>query len=187
MRSYEGKLALNYSDLKQILDYTIGIAGDSRFLHLFLLTCFGMISRSSTVSDLRYEFMSMENDAVVAKIPKHKSDQTGEQIFPKHLYAHPYDASSCIFVALGLHYFTNLSPANGRVFQNGILKTVQKAFHKVLGEISPTLQAGFDSEDHGLHSVRKTGATFGSGFPGGPNLVSVFLRASWSIGQVKDR
>lgn len=75
-----------------------------------------MIARSNTVGDLRYEFFSMGNDSLVTKIPRHKGDQTGEQIFPKHLFANPFDASCCFFVALGLHYFSNMSPANGRVF-----------------------------------------------------------------------
>jgi hypothetical protein len=43
------------------------------------------------------------------------------------------------------------------------------------------------AEDHGLHSLRKAASSYGSGFPGGSNLVSIFLRANWSISQVKDK
>ena len=187
MKATEGKSAFNFNDLLIILDDAFVLSRDSRYLHVFVILCFSMIARSQTVADLRYDFFSMGTDSIKIKITKHKGDQIGKDIFPKHMYANPYNPKLCLFTALGIHLFTNMSPSNGRIFQDGILKSVGKALTSFLKTDLPGLATGFDPTDHGLHSIRKTAATYSCGFPGGPNLTAVYLRANWSIGGVKDR
>lgn len=46
---------------------------------------------------------------------------------------------------------------------------------------------GYDIADFGTHSFRKGIATYCSGFIAGPNVIAIFLRAGWSLGQVQDR
>ena len=183
----EGKTAFTFGEVAVALAATTLLAGDSRFLHLFLLLCFNMIARADTTGHLRYDFLSWNNDHAVVKVPKTKADQSGEMGFPKSIFANPHDATLCPFVALGLHIYTNLSPTNGRVFQNGISKAVGPAFRSFLTTTMPLSLAAFDPEDHGTHSLRKGAVTYATGFPGGPNTVAVYLRANWSLGTVKDR
>ncbi len=42
-------------------------------------------------------------------------------------------------------------------------------------------------EDIGTHSFRKGGVTYVLSFPGGPNSVSAYMRARWSLGIVQQR
>lgn len=49
------------------------------------------------------------------------------------------------------------------------------------------LQLGLKPEDFEIHSFRKGIATYAAGFICGPSIVSIFLRAGWSLGQVQDR
>lgn len=48
-------------------------------------------------------------------------------------------------------------------------------------------ELGLKVEDFGTHSFRKGVATYTAGFIGGPSIISIFLRAGWSLGQVQDR
>lgn len=183
----EGKVALTSTQAIVIFGTTMVLSGDSRFLHLFLLLCWNLIARSDTTGHLRFEFISWDTDHMSIKVPKTKADQTGEAGFPKSVFANPETASLCPFTALGIHIFTNMCPTNGRIFQASIFKAIGPAFRALLQVVLPSLLPDLDPEDHGTHSFRKGAATFGSGFPGGPNLIAIVLRANWSIGAVKDR
>jgi hypothetical protein len=46
---------------------------------------------------------------------------------------------------------------------------------------------GLYISDIGTHSFRKGVASLLSGFPGGPQAVSIWLRAGWSLGTVQGR
>ena len=46
---------------------------------------------------------------------------------------------------------------------------------------------GMSITDIGTHSCRKGAATAISNCPGGPQSVSIWLRAGWSLGSVQDR
>ena len=128
----EGKPAFEYTNFVQICYQALVNAGDTRFIFCFILLAFNLISRSKQLSNLRYSFISLSLDALVFKFPKSKGDQSGEAGYPKHVYPNPTDAPRCSVVALGMHYFSNLSPSNGRVFQNGLEHGFGRSFTKFL-------------------------------------------------------
>jgi hypothetical protein len=132
--------------------------------------------------------MSWEGDSLIVKICSHKSDQIGERTIPLHLYANPYKPWVCPILALGIFlygiHFRDSNDKLDKLFQGNPYET----FAKYLCEALPDMQSiAKNPEDYGTHSFRKGIATYCSGFIGGPSIVSVFLRAGWSLGNVQDR
>ncbi len=60
---------------------------------------------------------------------------------------------------------------------------------KILRALSETerMELGVLIEEFGTHSCRKGVATYLSSNPAGPSMVSIFLRAGWSLGNVQQR
>ena len=48
-------------------------------------------------------------------------------------------------------------------------------------------QFGIEIKDIGTHSFRKGVSSFVTSIPGGPSVISVYLRAGWSLGPVQSR
>lgn len=137
---------------------------------------------------MHYHHLSWSNDSLVIDLSKQKADQTGEKITPKHLFANPYNPSICPILALALHVFSiSFRPDNDdkdKLFP----ENSYNVFSSWLGEAIPkVIQIGFQVSDYGTHSFRKGIATFTAGFIGGPGIISIFLRAGWSLGNVQDR
>jgi hypothetical protein len=158
------------------------------FIPLYIVLSWNMFARSSTVAKVRMSHIRWEGDALIISIVYHKSDQTGERVIPLHLYANPYKPWACPILALGLYLF-------GVHFREGhedldllFEGNVYETFTKFLKEALPTLQAiSRDPKRYGTHSFRKGVSTYCAGFIGGPSVVSIFLRAGWSLGNVQDR
>jgi hypothetical protein len=119
---------------------------------------------------------------------KHKADQTGEKITPKHIYANPWNPEICPILALSLHVFsTSFRPDNDDKTLL-FVGTPYELFSKWLGTALKKIpDLGFCESDFGTHSFRKGIASFCAGFIGGPSVIAIFLRAGWSLGQVQDR
>ena len=49
------------------------------------------------------------------------------------------------------------------------------------------VEVGGNAADIGTHSTRKGAASYVLSQLGGPNIISVFLRCCWSLGNVQDR
>ena len=64
-----------------------------------------------------------------------------------------------------------------------------KWLDKILKGLNVVQQAilGSDICDFGTHSNRKGVATYVSSCPAGPSMISIFLRAGWSLGSVQQR
>lgn len=108
MDNHEGKVTvLVYTNLCKLALFA---TKDTRskfcsFVHVYLILCWNLFSRSISVTELRTHHMSWKNDALVIDFNSHKSDQTGERITPKHIFANPYEPEMCPILALGLHIF----------------------------------------------------------------------------------
>jgi hypothetical protein len=193
MKNKEGKLPLSnlqYSRLCELsLFAVVTRAVSSAFVHVFMILCWNLFARSCSVSDLYFHHLSWETDALVIDMSKHKADQTGERITPKHVYANPYQPAVCPILALALHVFSNAFRVDGvnkdKIFlSTGSYDIFCKWFALALRALS---NLGFQPEDFGTHSFRKGITSFVSGFIGGPGIISIFLRAGWSCGAVQDR
>lgn len=193
MKNKEGKLPLSYLHYERLSELAL-FASSTRavsacYVHVFMVLCWNLFARSCSVSDLYYHHFSWDNDSLVIDMSKHKADQAGERITPKHIYANPYKPATCPFLALALHVFSTAFRADGEDKDKLFLsKYSYDTFCKWFGEALRSMSnLGFQPEDYGTHSFRKGIASFVAGFIGGPGIISIFLRAGWSVGPVQDR
>ena len=139
------------------------------------------------MSSLRTHHFSWENDCLVIDMSRHKGDQSGDDIEPKHIYSNPWEPSICPVLALALHMFPSFRSDNedtDKIF----LGTTYDVFSKWMSDALSSLQnLGFDVKDFGTHSFRKGIVTMCSGFIAGPSVIAIFIRAGWSLGNVRER
>jgi hypothetical protein len=110
MKHKEGKIPVSYLILMELSKKALHVAtyrsSFSSFVHTYMLLCWNLFARSCSISDLRTHHFSWDNDSLVIDMSRQKSDQSGEKITPKHLYANPFKPSSCIILSLALHIFS---------------------------------------------------------------------------------
>ena len=144
-----------------------------------------------------------------------KNDQEGSTCFPRHVYCNPSDPVICPILRYKYYYvilYINLKqikPIFSYVFSIAILLfstgqrslgsstllfglRAQDRFSKWLDATCTAcsqemIAMGLSMSDIGTHSFRKGVASVLSGFPGGPQAVSIWLRAGWSLGAVQGR
>jgi hypothetical protein len=124
-------------------------------------------------------------------IGKMKNDQTGEKAFGRSVYANPLSPEICPILAFAVVVFMKGYVRGGgtrRIFGEGFKSRFSKWLGNILRDHKDELLAlGLVVTELGTHSLRKGVATMVSSFPGGPDSVSVFLRAGWSLGSVAKR
>ena len=96
----------------------------------------------------------------------------------------------CPILAIAVLTFTRSAIGFGKLFEGPDQEERYcKVLATVLASIPESLQGilGARRDDIGSHSCRKGAASYVLSLPGGPTSVSVYLRAGWSLGNVKDR
>lgn len=193
MKTFEGKVPMSLSLYTQLCQKALFAAEErsraASGVHCFMILCWNLFSRSNSVAGLRTHHISWAGDALVVDLSKQKADQTGEKITPKHVYANPHQPEICPILSLGLHVFSTSfrsedDTGNAQLFMGNFYDVFQSWLP--IG-VASLMQHGLKPEDFGTHSFRKGIATYAAGFIGGPSILSIFLRAGWSLGQVQDR
>jgi hypothetical protein len=208
MPLFEGKRPITFNGyqymamraLKQERDFTL-----ATFSHTFLLLCWNLMARSVSVGQLMFSHVSWEHDSLTITIPRHKGDQEGRNVYPRHVFANPLNPTTCpvlslgkvlkfsthvVIILLGIHVFV----MGFRELANPMLFGVNSEHrfscwlnHLCKEDNETLLDMGLDIVDLGTHSFRKGSATYISSNPGGPGAISIYLRAGWSIGSVSSR
>ena len=163
--------------------------------HLFTVMQWNLIARSISVSSLKLSHFKWETDCLQITLPMHKGDQDGSSAAPKHLFANPDDPASCPILALAIWFFAlfvdSATPGVAvSIFQGAgdAEERYNSWLQNVLKEGAAEFQEYFaDITRIASHSLRKGAAVFAASAPGGPDGMSIFLRAGWSIGQVVQR
>lgn len=112
------------------------------------------------MGNLMVQHISWGNDCLKIVLPKHKGDQEGIRIYPKHVYANPLRPEICPVLALGLYVFSCLrSHRNGRdwkLFSGGSPEAKFSDWLKRILETEELVNAdlGTLAEDLGTHSFR---------------------------------
>jgi hypothetical protein len=158
----------------------------------FHVLMWNLMSRSESVDALMLQHVDWDGDALTIEEQGHKGDQTGENKYPKHIYANPNQPSKCPILALAVQFFsfpqrlqgqqqllagTNSKDRFGNLLRGVLLKLDENESQRLGGPI----------EDFGTHSLRKGSSTYALGQVSGPTPVSVFLRMGQTLGQLKDR
>ena len=190
MKNVEGKVPVTFTIYTLLCSASLFICSFrshfATFIHLFVILCWNLFARSISIAALRTTHMYWSNDMLVVDFALHKGDQTGDAIAPKHVAANPFNPAVCPILALGLHMFCwdyREKDAN-LLFLGSPYDVFSKWLPTALEKIE-TL--GGDVTDYGTHSFRKGIASYCAGFLGGPAITAIFLRAGWSMGQIKDR
>eukprot|EP01031_Cornospumella_fuschlensis_P037496 gene37496-45536_t len=203
MKTKEGKVPVTIQAFEDLCRAALFACTSPRshllsFVHLFTVLAWNLFARACSVSDLRFNHLSMESDSIVVDFSKTKSDQVGEKTTPKHIYANPQKPHICPFLALALHVFSTASVSPAQL-GGGDAAAVNTAAHKIFPgapydsyskwlilALQHLANLGNAATDFGTHSFRKGVVSYSGGFLGGPGIIAIFLRAGWSLGGVQD-
>jgi hypothetical protein len=126
-------------------------------------------------------------------MPRTKTDQCGESSFHRSIFANPLDPVICPILSFAVALLSHPHHIQGGQHSMFEGRDQEDRYSKLLASVLENLPESMQAElgakrsDIGTHSARKGAPTYALSMPGGPSPVSVFLRAGWSLGNVKDR
>jgi hypothetical protein len=210
MKTFEGKHHITFSGYQLLANTLMAmgpVSGEGKsgsrinfnimfFSWSFLILQWNLMARSASVASIMLQHLSWENDALIVTTPKHKGDQEGAHIFPRHVYANPINPVICPILALAVQVFsTSFLPGNeskerfklfhGKAQEKRFQNIIRSALDKM--DESQAAQLGAKPGEIASHSTRKGAASYCSSMVSGPSITQVFLRAGWSLGQIQDR
>ena len=166
---------------------------ESIFALCFLTMQWNLICRSEATENISFNQIVWENDHMKVYFPKHKSDQIGlNKDEARHIYSNPLLPEVCPIRAMASYLiaFPDVFIEEVKLFPGrDQKKRFNACLHRVLQSNEQAFQSiSVDISEIGSHSIRKGAATYCcSGVHPGPPIVSVCLRAGWTIGRVKER
>jgi hypothetical protein len=169
---------------------------DAHFLLNYLIEhCLArnLMKRAENVVDCKIDHIWIEHDSLIFQFAKSKGLPDGEDhVGPWHVYANPLLPNVCPFLAMAVYLFSypGILSSNSSLFPGrSQYDRFCKEFRCLLDEFKGDLSVhGFEPTELGTHSTRKGVATaVCSGCTMSPPIVSVCIRAGWTMGGVKDR
>lgn len=188
---YEGKLPIDLLEYKSLARAALesGInPKDARLYHGYLILCWNLIARSSTVADILWNNIGWLGDCVTVLYERGKTNQDGMNKVPWHIYANPKDPLICSVLAIGLKLCTETDTFDGRIFKvfpsstsdNSFSLWIRKTADKLAED--PEILLSVPADRIGTHSLRKGAATYVKGLNDGPNSDSIKLRMEHKLG-----
>jgi hypothetical protein len=172
----------------------------------YWLLLWNLMQRSETVAHIQLDHISWKEDSLTIVIPQSKSDQEGDRVCHRHIYANPLDPSICPVLSLALLIFSksfhhaemekkeeeHIQMESWPLFlgtkQEHRMSYIMARVLKKIGISQADLALlNNDPSFLGLHSPRKGANTYCSSFVGGPSFPSICHRGGWAIGGVQDR
>ena len=151
------------------------------------------MKRAENCVDCKITHITVKSDALTFQFAKSKGHQNGEEhVGPWHVYANPLEPHLCVVLSLARYLFTypELFLNNTALFQgNAQYSRYSKLFLNLLKANEEELKnMGVEPGDLGTHSCRKgVGTMVAAGCTVSPPIVSICVRAGWSMGGVKDK
>jgi len=188
---FEGKFPIDMSEFRVLAKSALASGvrpKDARIYHAYLVLCWNLIARSSTVGDLLWNNISWKGDCITVLYEKGKTNQEGMNKVPWHVYANPNDPLICPVLALGLKLctendtFGNIpfrvfpSPTSDNSFSTWMRTTVDELAQ------DPEILISVPPSRVGTHSLRKGAASYVDGLTDGPNTDSIKLRMEHKLG-----
>jgi len=187
----EGRLPIDFSEYKSFARCALAFGvnpRDARLYHGYLILCWNLIARSSTVADLLWNNIGCLNDCITVLYEKGKTNQDGLNKVPWHIYANPDDPLICAVLALGLKLCTETDAFGDipfKVFPASSSDTSFSSWMKFTAEAlykDPEVLLGVPADRIGTHSLRKGAATYINGLNDGPNPDAIKLRMEHKLG-----
>jgi len=166
------------------------------FAWAYLVLQWNLMARANNVATIMLSHIFWSEDSMVIAIPKSKTDQEGDCDYPRHIYANPFEPTICPILAVAVNIFSrNFSCIDQEYNFNCLFDggNQEDRFSKILSKVLSGLtdeekkMLGVSIKELGTHSCRKGSTTYCNGMVGGPNPISVHLRAGWKLGDVQDR
>jgi hypothetical protein len=189
MKLREGKLPFSIQAYELLASKFMKMDHEQRsvsavFCWGFLVLQWNLMSRSDSVETLMLPHIDWNGDCMTIEEQGQKADQTGEDKFPKHVYANPLQPVICPILAIAVLVFS-CSSADSFANRQLFCGTDSKGrFGKHLGSTmarcndAERLLLGAFIEDLGTHSLRK-------GWSQGCHLIVKHLRSYRLISHLK--
>jgi len=150
------------------------------------------MARSDNVVNSHTNHLEWRDDCLMYCIMRSKGDQEGENSKdPWHVYANPDDPALCPILAFARYILAYPEvPHGGKLFMSvNPYQRFSKILQKTLEDSEEISNAmGIDIDTIGTHSARKGAATSAStSSTVSPPMASIYLRAGWSMGPVKEK
>jgi hypothetical protein len=156
------------------------------FTILFMILCWNLMSRSKNVSGIHFSHLGWSNDALTVLFCVTKTNQSGRNMHPRHVYANPLKPEICPILSLGVYLIANdFDSQQTGLFPGGSqydrFTSSMKLLHEEFKKYYDCIRL------YGTHSFRKGAATFCcSGSTAGPTHASVCNRCGWKMQGVQD-
>jgi hypothetical protein len=171
------------------------IVDSNPFAWVYQVLLWNCMGRSSSVDRLGLHNLKLGTDSLIVTYDDSKTDNTGERVHPKNIYANPYNPSISPFLSLAV--WCALSPdqfnrTDSLFLHKGTeLGVATRKFgmqlRTVLKNNTEEVATHGDGDRIKAHSARKGTATFlTAGTTDPPPLPSVGHRGEWSLGKVQD-
>ena len=164
------------------------------FSLLYLLLTWNLGCRTNNTEGIRLHHISWYEDTLQIEFGITKSNQEGERLEKRLIFANSDNPFICPVLALSVYLGLRTLPLaeDGKLFDGG---NQASRFQKSLTEALSNAQVkdclvsfGLSTNDIGAHSIRKGAGTYlSTGGTQGPNPVAVCLRMSWTLGNTKER
>ena len=151
------------------------------------------MKRAENCVDCKINHITFKNDSLVFQFAKSKGHQNGEEhVGPWHVYANPSEPHLCTHLSLARYLFTypQLLLNGTALFQGSSqYNRYSRLFNQLLKDNEVVLKTmGVEPGDLGTHSCRKgVGTMVAAGCTVSPPIVSICVRAGWTMGGVKDK
>ena len=210
-----GKKKMGFDVYKKICELFLKEEGEEFiFARAFLCLEWNLMARSENVVNAHIFHIEWNADCLVFRFVKSKGDQTGRNSDQEwHVYANPHNPEICPVLALACYIFSNPGifqegeeevvkgggsgsgsgsqrRQKGRLFPGGNqYDRFMDCLHRIVVKYPEAFFAlGISPGDLGSHSARKGASSHAcSGTTVSPPMVSICLRAMWSMGHVKER
>lgn len=191
-----GKDALDFSLMQAAAEAGLQ-AANALFMVSYLLLCWNIMARTNNISGIVFEHLNWVNDCLEVDCFITKSDQAAKKANQKHVYANPLNPIICPILALAMYLLDrpDAGTNNNCIYpgtENKGNKSESSKFLKGLGSLltlaGTILMIPVAIARYGAHSLRKGGVSFAAGGSTmAPSVISIILRAGWSIKGVESR
>lgn len=165
------------------------------FVWTFGLLQWSFMARSISIGTLGLHNFRLEEDSIVGRYDKHKTDQTGDSAHDKHLFSNPFDAILDLYLALGVWFALDTARFGDSEYLFLTRDTLEGAasqrfcsqLNDILDANTPELSAYIRPKHANTHSIRKGSGTYSqSGTTCPPPATATAGRGEWSLGRVFD-
>jgi hypothetical protein len=182
-----------YALYRLILQWSLG--SKNVLVWVFSILQWNCMARSINIGVLALHNFRVGEDSIICKYDKSKTDQAGERVSDKNIYANPLDPIVCPHLALGIWLYlesSSFEETENLFLRNDTKDTAASGRYcmqvsEIFSQHSETVRTYLREAHAGAHGFRKGSAVLvTSGTTSPPSISSIASRGEWSMGKVLD-